>query len=121
MWTDLCVYHCSLSFTGKVARGTQKYVCNSGTWTKTGSSADMLSESGAKLGTYWSTNNNGALTYFWTVVNSAGVSSETGQASSSLQGNYVVLDYSSYVEFVLCVIPSGSCVLLLFVFLVLRM
>jgi hypothetical protein len=45
----------------------------------------MLSESGAKLGTYWSTNNNGALTYFWTVVNSAGVSSETGQASSSLQ------------------------------------
>lgn len=83
---DFGRYCCSLAFTGKIVRGTQQYVCTGRTWTETGSSADMLTPSGAKLGTYWSTNNKGSITYFWTIINSAGVSSESGLASSGLQG-----------------------------------
>lgn len=79
----------SLAFTGRIVRGTQQYVCTGGTWTKTGSSADMVSPNGAKLGTYWSTNNKGSLTYFWTIINSAGDSGESGQATSGLQATAV--------------------------------
>lgn len=79
----------SVSFEGKIVRGTQKYVCTRGTWIKTGSSADMTAPNGAKLGSYWSTSNQGTLTYFWNIMNSAGVAGESGQVSCGLQATAI--------------------------------
>ncbi|KAG0591090.1 hypothetical protein KC19_1G148900 [Ceratodon purpureus] len=77
----------SVGFTGKVSKGTQKYVCKSGCWVKTGSSADMYAPDGSKLGNYWSAydQTTQSTTYSWNIINSGGNSVESGQSSCGLE------------------------------------
>lgn len=77
-----------MGFTGTIEDGLQKYVCTSGAWSKTGSTADVMAPGGTKLGTYWSVYDQGtrAITYYWNIINSEGTYFESGQAISGLQG-----------------------------------
>ncbi|KAG0618101.1 hypothetical protein M758_4G039200 [Ceratodon purpureus] len=81
----------SMGFTATIGRGTQKYVCNRGSWIKTGSSADLIGSNGKKLGSYGSIYDaqTGKSTYYWTIINSAGGYYESGQAKSGLQAKAV--------------------------------
>lgn len=77
----------SIGLTGTIRNGVQKYVCKQGSWIKTGSSADMYTPTGAKLGTYWSVYDAKELsmTYYWNIINSGGGSFESGSTYSGLK------------------------------------
>lgn len=79
----------SASFSGTIQNGVQKYVCNHGFWTKTGSTATIYTPAGVKLGTYWSVYDpkERSITYFWNIVNSGGGSYESGTPISGLQAS----------------------------------
>jgi hypothetical protein len=85
------VIFCSVGFTGKTAKGTQKYVCKARGWVKTGATADVYSPDGSKLGSYRSVYNQKthAVTYFWTIINSGGDALESGSSSCGLQGEHL--------------------------------
>lgn len=79
----------SVGFTGTIRNGVQKYVCKHGYWIKTGSSADVISSDGSKLGTYRAVYDQNARTntYYWNILNSAGGSHESGHAVSVIQAS----------------------------------
>lgn len=90
---------CSVGFTGTIAKGSQTYVCNRGSWTRTGSSSNLYAQDGSKLGTYRSVYNakTRVVTYYWNIINSAGGYYESGQSISGLQGNHAEYIFPSCV------------------------
>lgn len=78
----------SVGFTGRITAGSQRYICNRGSWIKIGAFASILTPDGHQLGSYTSKCDSlkRTSTYAWKLLNSPGTTTESGHSSSGLQG-----------------------------------
>lgn len=98
----------SVGFTGVVQKGIQRYVCDDGAWTKTGSTSNVYGQDNTRIAKYWSVYDakTKTTTYYWEILNSAGQTYEGGSSESGLQATTVtsvpstlaVAEYLALVE-----------------------
>ncbi|XP_024389898.1 uncharacterized protein [Physcomitrium patens] len=113
----------SVGFTGRITAGSQRYICNRGSWIKIGAFASILTPDGHQLGSYTSKCDSlkRTSTYAWKLLNSPGTTTESGHSSSGLQGIAVMTvqvstsAVSEYLAIVKKRIGGGDASLVVFV------